>query len=172
MNGRVRQAFVGAGANLGDRVATLRGAIERLRANPDIGALEVSPVYETSPVGVLDQPRFLNLVLGLETTYEPEALLLALQDLELQFGRVRTVRWGPRTLDLDLLAFEGETWRTSFLQLPHPRMLEREFVTVPLRAVLNQPRFLRPCWDNLRRQLEALPTPVPPWIPVPERVVP
>lgn len=170
MSARVRQAFVGAGANLGGRLDTLRKAVERLRAGPDITALEASPVYETEPVGVTDQPRFLNMVLGLETTLEPEALLSALLEIEAQFGRSRTLRWGPRTLDLDLLAFEDETRSTPFLHLPHPRLLEREFVTVPLRQLIGRPRFMRPPWDGLRRQLAALPPSPPEMIPLPERI--
>ncbi|MEX2044334.1 MAG: 2-amino-4-hydroxy-6-hydroxymethyldihydropteridine diphosphokinase, partial [Opitutus sp.] len=163
---------VGAGANLGDRLAILRGAMERLRASPDTTALEASPVYETDPVGVTDQPRFLNMVLGIETTLEPEALLAALLEIERQFGRVRALHWGPRTLDLDLLAFEDETRATPFLHLPHPRMLEREFVTVPLRELLGHPRFVRPCWDSFRRQLAALPRPSPALVPFSECLAP
>jgi 2-amino-4-hydroxy-6-hydroxymethyldihydropteridine diphosphokinase len=159
MSTGVRQGLIGVGANLGDRCATLCGAMERLRARSDITAFESSPVYETEPVGYTDQPPFLNLVFGIETTLEPDALLVALIDCEQHFGRLRTLRWGPRTLDLDLLAFEGETRATTFLQLPHPRMLERAFVTVPLRDVLASTRFQRPGWDELRLRLAALPAP-------------
>lgn len=172
MSVRIRQAFVGAGANLGERLGTLRLAVERLRASRDVAAVEASPIYETDPVGMTDQPRFLNLALGLETTLEPEILLSVLLDLETRLGRMRTQRWGPRTLDLDLLAFEDETRATAFLQLPHPRFLEREFVTVPLRALVGRPRFMRPCWDGLRRQLAALPPPPPGMIPIPQHIVP
>lgn len=153
---RIRQAFIGAGVNLGDRLATLQGAFERLRAHPAIVAVEQSSVLETDPVGYLDQPVFLNLVFGIETTLEPEALMRLLLDTEEHFGRVRTVRWGPRTLDLDLLAFEGETRATPFLELPHPRMFEREFVVLPLRELLGRDRFRRSCWDELRAQLGFL----------------
>ncbi len=149
-----RQAFVGAGSNLGDRAAVLQAASERLRVEPGICFLESSAVRETAPVGVVDQPMFLNLVLGIETTLGPEELLAALLAIEQEFGRVRRERWGPRTLDLDLLAFEGETRSTASLQLPHPRLEEREFVTVPLRELLGRPRFRRRCWDALRRRLE------------------
>lgn len=153
---RARQALVGAGANLGDRAATLRAAIEHLRAQPEIAALETSSVYATAPVGLTEQPEFLNLALGLETTLEPEALLARLLETEKKFGRTREVRWGPRTLDLDLLAFENETRATPTLTLPHPRMLGRAFVTVPLRELLAKPRFQRPAWDSLRAQLAAV----------------
>lgn len=148
-----RQAFVGLGANLGDRRATLTQALERLRAHPEIDAVIASSVYETDPVGVTDQPVFLNQVAGLETTLSPEALLGVLLGIEREFGRVRVQRWGPRTLDLDLLAYEGETRSTAELQLPHPRLCERGFVTVPLSELLGQPRFRREAWEELRRRL-------------------
>jgi 2-amino-4-hydroxy-6-hydroxymethyldihydropteridine diphosphokinase len=152
----LRQAFVGAGANLGNRCATLRLALQQLRDTPGIAALASSPVYESDPVGPPDQPRFLNLVAGVETSLEPEALLAELLRIEQHFGRVRTIRWGPRTLDLDLLVFEGESRNTPSLELPHPRMLERPFVTTPLRDLIVQPRFRRPGWNSLRRDLARL----------------
>lgn len=156
--GAVRQALVGAGANLGDRAATLRAAIERLRAWPGVSAVESSSIYETEPVGVVNQPKFLNLVLGIEAALTPEELLSALQAIEQEFGRVRGERWGPRTLDLDLLAFEGETRATPELQLPHPRMFERGFVTVPLRELLQRTGFRGPAWSALRERLAACTT--------------
>jgi 2-amino-4-hydroxy-6-hydroxymethyldihydropteridine diphosphokinase len=148
-----RQAFVGMGANLGDRAATLAAATARLQALPGISALESSSVYETDPVGEIAQPMFLNLVVGVETTLRPEALLDALMDIERVFGRVRVERWGPRTLDLDLLAYEGESRATAVLDLPHPRMLERAFVVVPLRELMERPRFRIAAWATLRAQL-------------------
>ncbi|QYM78512.1 2-amino-4-hydroxy-6-hydroxymethyldihydropteridine diphosphokinase [Horticoccus luteus] len=157
MPDRLPQALIGAGANLGDRAATLAAALERLRAAPGIAVLAASSIYETAPVGPVDQPNFLNLVAGVETTLTPEALLALLLDVEHAFGRVRSERWGPRTLDLDLLAFEGQTRRTADLQLPHPRMLERSFVLVPLAELLARPRFQRPAWDALRASAAACP---------------
>lgn len=148
-----RQAFIGIGSNLGDRAATLRAAVEHLRRTPGIERVEESPVYETDPVGLTDQPKFLNEVLGVETTLAPEALLQAMQEIEGAFGRVRVVRWGPRTLDLDLLAYEGETRATDALTLPHPRMFERTFVTVPLGDLLAREPFRRPAWDDLRAKI-------------------
>jgi 2-amino-4-hydroxy-6-hydroxymethyldihydropteridine diphosphokinase len=151
----VRQAFIGAGANLGDRAATLAGAVARLKAWNGVLTAASSSVYATKPVGVVDQPMFLNLVIGVETTLTPEELLRALLEIEREFGRVRAGRWGPRTLDLDLLVFEGETRATPDLELPHPRMLERSFVTVPLRELLERPRFRQPCWTTLHERLGA-----------------
>lgn len=155
MTARGRQAFVGAGANLGDRAATLRAAIERLAATPGVLTVESSALYETAPVGVLDQPVFFNLVAGVETTFSPEDLLAVLLNIENEFGRERTQRWGPRTLDLDLLEFEGETRATASLALPHPRMLERMFVVAPLRELLVRPRFQQPYWNALVGRLAA-----------------
>jgi len=152
-----RQAFIGAGANLGDRCAMLRAAVARLRAAPGVKVLACSTVYETDPVGPLDQPAFLNAVVGIETSLSPEELLATLLEVERSLGRVRTIRWGPRTIDLDLLVFEGERRATESLHLPHPRTLERAFVTVPLRELIEREPFRRPCWAALRQQLAASP---------------
>jgi 2-amino-4-hydroxy-6-hydroxymethyldihydropteridine diphosphokinase len=152
---RGRQAFVSMGANLGDRYATISSAIERLASKSGIHAVERSSFYETDPVGDIDQPQFLNLVVGFETSLTPEGLLELLMDLEREFGRVRTTRWGPRTLDLDLLAYESESRSTPILELPHPRMLERPFVLVPLAELLEKSPFRGKQWDGLRKQIDA-----------------
>ncbi|HVT72872.1 MAG TPA: 2-amino-4-hydroxy-6-hydroxymethyldihydropteridine diphosphokinase [Lacunisphaera sp.] len=152
-----RQAFVGIGANLGDRWANIAAALARLRAAPGVRALETSPVFESDPVGVLDQPRFLNLVAGVETTLAPEALLQLLLATERALGRERRVRWGPRLIDLDLLAYAGETRSSEALTLPHPRLWERSFVVEPLRALLARPSFNGPAWADLRARLPATP---------------
>jgi 2-amino-4-hydroxy-6-hydroxymethyldihydropteridine diphosphokinase len=168
----VRQAFIGVGANLGDRWATMHRALVALACEPGIEAFETSTVYETAPVGVLDQPAFLNLVLGVETTLTPEALLAVLHQLEKAAGRRREqeVRWGPRPLDLDLLLYEGETRAGPELILPHPRMWERAFVTVPLGELLSRVPWLdRPEWTEARTRLAAAPpaTGVTHWMPPP-----
>ena len=152
---RGRQAFVAMGANLGDRYATLTSAIARMATKQEIHAIETSSIYETDPVCDVDQPLFLNLVVGLETSLSPEALFEFLMELEAEFGRVRTTRWGPRTLDLDLLVYENERRRTASLELPHPRMMERSFVLVPLTELVNKPRFRGEPWQQLRRQIQA-----------------
>ncbi len=165
---KTAQAFIGVGANLGDRWGTIRSALERLRQTAGIDAMELSPAYESDPVGVLAQPLFLNLVVGVETSLTPEQLLHRLLEIEQQLGRQRGVRWGPRTIDLDLLLFAGETRPGPELELPHPRMFERAFVVEPLRVLLQAPRFRNETWDGLRKQLAALP-PGPglrPWPPV------
>ncbi|HUL54602.1 MAG TPA: 2-amino-4-hydroxy-6-hydroxymethyldihydropteridine diphosphokinase [Opitutaceae bacterium] len=160
MSSRSRQAFVGVGANLGDRWAAIRRAKAALARVPGIAGVEASAVYETAPVGVLDQPEFLNLVLGIETTLAPEVLLAVLHRLEQAAGRRREkeVRWGPRALDLDLLLYEGETRTGPDLTLPHPRMWERAFVTVPLRELVARLAwFDRPAWAEARARLAAPP---------------
>ena len=132
-----RQAFIGVGANLGDRWATIGGARAALARTPGVPAVESSTVYETIPVGVLDQPKFLNLVWGIETTLAPEQLLAVLHALENAAGRrrAREVRWGPRPLDLDLIAFGSETRAISEFALPHPRAHQRRFVLQPLSEI-------------------------------------
>ncbi len=151
-----RQAFVGIGSNLGDRLGTLQRAIARLRGASGVKWVEPSSVYATEPVGLTAQPEFLNLVAGLETTLAPEALLSELQAIEHEFGRVRTQRWGPRTLDLDLLVFEGETRASAALTLPHPRMFERAFVLVPLGELLGCLPFTDSRWNSLRETLREI----------------
>jgi len=153
-----RQAFIGVGANLGDRWGTIRTALTELARIPGITALETSAIFETAPVGVTDQPVFLNLVVGIETTLTPEELLVKLLALERAAGRQRDkeTRWGPRTLDLDLLLFEGEKRTSPQLELPHPRMWERAFVLAPLKDLLEHNiRFQLPCWEELCHRLET-----------------
>jgi 2-amino-4-hydroxy-6-hydroxymethyldihydropteridine diphosphokinase len=122
------RAFLGLGSNLGDRVAHLRRAVAGL---PDLVA--TSPVYETDPVGGPDdQGAYLNLVALLDTPLGARRLLELCGRLEAEAGRVREVRWGPRTLDVDVLWVEGEAVDEPDLQVPHPRMRERRFVLAPL----------------------------------------
>jgi 2-amino-4-hydroxy-6-hydroxymethyldihydropteridine diphosphokinase len=130
----VARVFVGLGSNLGDRQGTLRAAVGRLRALPGTKVLRVSSLRDTEPVGYLDQPRFLNGVVELETTLSAHELLDALLALERAFGRDRTgsTPHGPRTLDLDLLLYGEETIDAPGLEVPHPRLHERSFVLEPL----------------------------------------
>jgi 2-amino-4-hydroxy-6-hydroxymethyldihydropteridine diphosphokinase len=126
-----RRALLGLGSNLGDRVALLRGAVDGLG-----DAVEaVSDVFETDPVGGPDQGAYLNLVVLLRTDRSARDLLALGQHLEAEADRVREVRWGPRTLDVDVLWIEGEDVDEPDLAVPHPRMLERAFVMVPLADV-------------------------------------
>ncbi len=123
----MRTAYVGLGANLGDREAALRRAAELL------GASRLSTIRETEPWGLVDQPRFLNAVAEVETELEPRALLEWLLQIESRLGRVRDgTRWGPRAIDLDLLVLGGLVVDEPGLELPHPRLHERLFVLEPL----------------------------------------
>lgn len=131
----MQDAYVALGANLGDRESALNEAIRRLRADPELEVLRISPAYETAPVGYTDQPSFLNMALGLRTALGPVALLRRLLAIEQEMGRVRDIRWGPRNIDLDLLVYGEESIDTPELTLPHPRMGERAFVLVPLQDV-------------------------------------
>lgn len=125
----VRRAFLGLGSNLGDRVRYLRDAVLTLQ---DVGLVAVSPVYETDPVGGPDQDRYLNLVVELHTDRPPHDLLGVCHRLETAADRVRVERWGPRTLDVDVLWIEGVTVDDDDLTVPHPRLWERRFVVAPL----------------------------------------
>lgn len=126
-------AYVALGANLGDRLATLRSAIARLG---DAGTVRaISSAYETDPVGYEAQPAYLNAVVEIDTDLQPVELLDALLAIEREHGRVRTFANAPRTLDLDLLLFDQEVVQTSSLTLPHPRLHERAFVLVPLTEI-------------------------------------
>ncbi|WP_334075516.1 MULTISPECIES: 2-amino-4-hydroxy-6-hydroxymethyldihydropteridine diphosphokinase [Paenibacillus] len=132
------EAYIALGANLGDREAQMMRAAALLSEHPQIALLRCSNLYETDPVGYLDQPNFINMVLAVKTTLTPEALLAVMQEVELALGRERSIRFGPRTVDLDLLWMEGRTMETAFLTLPHPRMFERAFVLVPLSDIVSE----------------------------------
>jgi 2-amino-4-hydroxy-6-hydroxymethyldihydropteridine diphosphokinase len=124
-------AYVGLGANLGDPVATLCAAFERLVHLPGCSGARLSPIYRSAPVQATG-PDYANAVASLETTLTPEALLQALQAVELVFGRQRPYHHAPRTLDLDLLLHGSEVRATPALTLPHPRLHQRAFVLRPL----------------------------------------
>lgn len=125
------RAFLGLGSNLGDRVRHLRVAVSSLE-----GVVAVSPVYETAPIGGPDdQDPYLNLVVELDTPLDSWGLLAQCRRLEAAAGRVRDVRWGPRTLDVDVLWVEGEMVDDAELEVPHPRMWARRFVVAPLHDV-------------------------------------
>jgi 2-amino-4-hydroxy-6-hydroxymethyldihydropteridine diphosphokinase len=127
------RAYVGLGANLGEREETIRAAVAEL---PDVVA--VSPLRETDPVGVTDQPRFLNGVAALETELAPRELLDVLLAVERRLGRERRERWGPRAIDLDLLLYGDEVIDEDGLKIPHPRLHERRFVLEPLADLAPQ----------------------------------
>lgn len=130
------RAYVGLGANLGDREAALRGAVDRLADTPGITVVAVSSFRETDPVGYLDQPRFLNGAVAVDTELSPRELLEALLAVERSLGRTRAgPRFGPRTIDLDLLVYGAETVEEPGLTVPHPRLAERAFALEPLQEL-------------------------------------
>lgn len=124
--------YLGIGTNLGDRRANIQQALQLLDEVDGINVLQHSSIYETEPVGYLDQPFFFNLVCQLRTKLTPQQLLHQLQRIEQTLKRVRTVRWGPRTIDLDILLFGTRIVDQPNLTIPHPRMLQRSFVMIPL----------------------------------------
>jgi 2-amino-4-hydroxy-6-hydroxymethyldihydropteridine diphosphokinase len=128
------RAFLSLGSNLGDRQATLLAALDAL----DRGGARIirrSSLYETGPVGKIDQPRFLNLVVEVATDLTPADLLALCQSVERELGRVRKERWGPRTLDIDILLYDRLTMQTPSLTIPHPEMTRRRFVLEPLLEI-------------------------------------
>ncbi len=128
-------AFIGFGANLGDRCKTCQQAIDLLRQHPQIDVERVSSFYKTEPVGVTDQEWFLNGALRCATTLTAESLLRVTSQIELSLGRIRRERWGPRILDLDILLFDDLCRESVELTVPHPRLHERRFVLVPLAEI-------------------------------------
>ncbi len=129
------RVFIGIGSNLGDRAANIAAAVARLGELPGTELVKMSSLIETEPVGPMAQGRFLNGAVELETTLEPRVLLDGLQGIEAVRGRVRAERWGPRTIDLDLLLYDDRVINAPGLQVPHPRMAEREFVLAPLAEI-------------------------------------
>jgi 2-amino-4-hydroxy-6-hydroxymethyldihydropteridine diphosphokinase len=128
----VTRAYIGLGANLGDREAAIREALRLLGERDRVRVVAVSGLKETDPVGVVDQPRFLNGAAQLDTELGPRELLDALLEVERALGRVRAERWGPRTIDLDLLVYGDVELEEPGLAVPHPRLHERRFALEPL----------------------------------------
>jgi 2-amino-4-hydroxy-6-hydroxymethyldihydropteridine diphosphokinase len=153
----VQLAYIGVGANLGDREATMRAALAALDATPGVRVVAVSTFLETEPVGYVDQPRFLNAAAAVETDLDARGLLDALLAVERELGRTRDgPRYGPRTIDLDLLLFGDERLDEPGLTVPHPRLHERQFVLEPLAEL--DPELAVPGigpLESLRRNLES-----------------
>lgn len=150
------RAYIGLGSNLDDPEGQLLQAIEALRSLPQSRLTAVSPLYRSRPMGPADQPDYVNAVAMIDTCLEPLPLLDALQAIELQQGRVRSgERWGPRTLDLDLLLYGAETIEHERLTVPHPGIKERLFVLRPLFDLA--PELLLPDGSAVARLLEACP---------------
>lgn len=131
-------AYLGLGGNIGDPVHAMARALRALDADPATRVAAVSPVYRTPPWGPVEQPPFLNACACVETSLEAEELLRLCLSVEASLHRDRSVRWGPRTVDLDILDFGGRSLASDRLTLPHPRMADRAFVLVPLADIAPQ----------------------------------
>lgn len=139
----MEKVLIGFGSNEGEPLKTCLDAVERLKVlHPQFRVAGVSPLYRTKPVGPVDQEWFVNGVILGETSLGPDELFSLLQGVERDFGRVRTVRWGPRTLDLDILAHGNRVLRRPNLTIPHPRLHERLFVLAPLTDI--DPLWIHP----------------------------
>ena len=149
-------AYLALGANLGDPAATVNAAFAAISGLPQTTLLARSALYRTAPVGILEQPEFINAAARVDTALAPEALLDALLAIEQDFGRVRELRNGPRTLDLDVLLYNDLVLDTPRLTLPHPRLHLRAFVLYPLADVVPSPDFPLPGRGTLAAWLRAV----------------
>ena len=130
------RVFIGLGSNLGNRNGMLDKACRALAGQPDITVMKISPRYETAPVGGPAQRKYLNAVAEVRTRLAPAALLEACRHIEITLGRNRRrIRWGPRTIDLDILLYGNAVIRTRSLTIPHPRLCERLFMLQPLNDI-------------------------------------
>ena len=159
MNGIPRQFILGLGSNLGDRAEILGQAIGLLGKLPEIHILAISEAVDSDPVGYADQPNFLNICLAMTCDLNPDDILAKTLEIERQLGRERTAnRNGPRTLDIDLLFYEGGEWDSPTVTLPHPRWSFRGFVVIPLRNLLQDPALAKvDAWRSLAAEVRTLP---------------
>lgn len=141
-----RRGFLALGSNLGDRHKNLRNAIAALRLSAGIQVVRISSFYDTLPVGNINQGRFLNAVIEIETPLQPEELLDIALQIENELGRVRAERWGPRIIDVDILALEDLVYESERLSIPHPLLHERKFVLQPLAEIA--PGFRHPVFGT------------------------
>jgi len=150
----VTRAYVGLGANLGPREVTLLRAADLLAAADGVEVVAVSQLRETDPVGVVEQPPFLNGAIALDTSLSPRAVLELLLEIEEELGRVRGERWGPRTVDLDLLVYGDERVDEDGLHVPHPRLHERRFALEPMAEL--DPELVIPGLGSVSALLDGL----------------
>ncbi|MPW25080.1 2-amino-4-hydroxy-6-hydroxymethyldihydropteridine diphosphokinase [Alkalibaculum sp. M08DMB] len=152
------KAYLGLGSNIGDTKEHLDNAIDILRSSKDIVVLKKSSYYKTEPIGYENQDWFLNMVVEVETTLEPKELLQYCQLIETQLKRKRIVRWGPRTIDIDILLYENYSSNQESLIVPHPRMTERAFVMIPLYEIAPDLLIKDVAISEVVKQLEGLET--------------
>ncbi|WP_409290949.1 2-amino-4-hydroxy-6-hydroxymethyldihydropteridine diphosphokinase [Peribacillus sp. SCS-37] len=149
-------AYLSLGSNIKDRLEHLTSAVRSLAGDPSVRVAKVSSIYETDPVGYTGQDCFLNIAVEVKTFLSPAELLEKCQSIERELGRKRVIRWGPRTIDLDILLYNHENIETESLSVPHPRMHERAFVLVPLLEL--NPSLKDPVSQTLLADfLEAIP---------------
>lgn len=134
-------AYIGLGSNIGDREKHLENAIEKLREVDGVDVTQVSSIYETDPVGFIDQDDFLNAVVEVDTALTPQDLLGATKRIEIELKRVKKDHWGPRIIDLDILLYDDATLAEPHLNLPHPEVKNRAFVLVPLVEIAPEKRL-------------------------------
>jgi 2-amino-4-hydroxy-6-hydroxymethyldihydropteridine diphosphokinase len=146
----IARAYLALGSNLGDRLAHLQLAVDALAGTPGVRVHGLSRVYETAPVGGPPQDAYLNAVVAIETDLDPHELLRRCHEIEQLAARERTERWGPRTLDVDVLLIDGTRLDTEDLTIPHPRMWERGFVLAPLRDVAPHLVDTNAKWEGVR----------------------
>ncbi len=151
--------ILGLGSNLGERADLLAQAIRNIGMLPGVQVLAISQAVDSDPVGYADQPNFLNLCLAIVCDKNPDELLTETLEIERKLGRERTAnRNGPRTLDIDLLFYEGGAWDSPTVTLPHPRWSSRGFVILPLRNLLQDPALAKhPAWRSLAAEVRSLP---------------
>ena len=128
-------AFLGLGSNLGDKLAFIKKAIKDILLNENIKLIKISSIYKTPPIGYEEQDVFLNAVLKISTKFTPFELLKFLQTIERELGRKRFIKWGPRTIDIDILFYNNWIIDKNNLQIPHPLMHERAFVLIPFNEI-------------------------------------
>lgn len=147
-----KEAYIGLGSNLGQRETYLLEAVRELNSHPEVEVVRTSDIYETEPVGYSDQGPFLNMAVVVRTRLSPHELHALMKRIEDRLGRVRTIRNGPRTVDLDLLLVDDFAIDTPELTIPHPRMWERAFVLIPLHDVArSRPWLLAAIAEHLDR---------------------
>ncbi|MGM7637398.1 2-amino-4-hydroxy-6-hydroxymethyldihydropteridine diphosphokinase [Bacillus sp. Hm123] len=147
------KAYLSLGTNVGDRLANLQAALTSLRNDEYILIKQISSIYETDPVGYTEQASFLNMVVEIRTSLSAEELLDKCLSIEAQLGRIREIKWGPRTIDLDILLYNQDNIESEKLIVPHPRMRERAFVLIPLLEIDSTT-----CFPGTRMTLEELST--------------
>lgn len=151
MRDKAVTAYLGLGSNMGNRFLHLREALRKLKNAPGVQISRTSPIYETEPVGGPRQPQYLNTVVEIVTDLEVKKLLKVCQEIENEMGRIRTERWGPRIIDIDILIYGDLVSSTKELTIPHPLFHEREFVLRPLADIV--PDLVHPVLDVSIREL-------------------